>query len=204
VAIDDVNFDLHQSEILGLVGVEGAGKTTLLQCASGLLRPDSGTVIARERRIDSAARPVVSYVPAIPIYYPFLTVSDVVALRASRVTAATCDAVDEALSLVGLYVMRGEIIATLSPSELLRLSLAESIVTRPVAMMVDTSGTRPLIDVAPVQQALSRISSTGTAVVVAVRDVRSVTSIATRIEQISDGCLVSAVRAPSFVAETLH
>jgi ABC-2 type transport system ATP-binding protein len=42
--LQDVSFEAHRGEILGLVGENGAGKTTLLRIVVGLLRPDSGRV----------------------------------------------------------------------------------------------------------------------------------------------------------------
>ena len=41
-AIDDVSFELHQGECLGLIGRNGAGKTTLLKMLNGLIKPDAG------------------------------------------------------------------------------------------------------------------------------------------------------------------
>ncbi|WP_448560766.1 ABC transporter ATP-binding protein [Trichothermofontia sp.] len=48
-ALNDISFDLHRGESLGLVGVNGSGKTTLLRIISGLLRPDTGRVTVRGR-----------------------------------------------------------------------------------------------------------------------------------------------------------
>lgn len=43
-ALQDISFQLHRGEALGLVGANGAGKSTLLRIISGLIKPDTGRV----------------------------------------------------------------------------------------------------------------------------------------------------------------
>jgi ABC-type branched-subunit amino acid transport system ATPase component len=42
-AVDNVEFVVRKSEILGLVGPNGAGKTTVFNAISGMLKPSAGT-----------------------------------------------------------------------------------------------------------------------------------------------------------------
>jgi ABC-2 type transport system ATP-binding protein len=44
VAIDDVSFTVHPSEIFGIIGPNGAGKTTIVESLMGLREPDNGTI----------------------------------------------------------------------------------------------------------------------------------------------------------------
>jgi putative ABC transport system ATP-binding protein len=46
VALREVSLDLHAGQFVLLMGPSGSGKTTLLAVLSGLLRPDSGQVLA--------------------------------------------------------------------------------------------------------------------------------------------------------------
>ena len=44
-AVDNVSFFLDKNEFCALVGESGSGKTTLIRIISGLISPDSGTVV---------------------------------------------------------------------------------------------------------------------------------------------------------------
>ncbi len=48
-ALEDISFEAHAGEIVGLVGNNGAGKTTLLKVIAGILRESSGEVERRGR-----------------------------------------------------------------------------------------------------------------------------------------------------------
>ncbi|HZT95850.1 MAG TPA: ATP-binding cassette domain-containing protein [Chloroflexota bacterium] len=52
LALDRVSFELSTGETVGLVGESGAGKSTVARIASGLLRPNSGSVVAFGKRVD--------------------------------------------------------------------------------------------------------------------------------------------------------
>ena len=45
VALDDVSFDVHEGDMLGLIGPNGAGKTTMMRSIIGVVQPTSGTVL---------------------------------------------------------------------------------------------------------------------------------------------------------------
>jgi ABC-2 type transport system ATP-binding protein len=55
VAVEDISFDVHQSEIFGLLGPNGAGKTTMLESLEGIRSPDGGTL--RVANIDPTREP---------------------------------------------------------------------------------------------------------------------------------------------------
>lgn len=52
MAVDNVTFELHSGEMLGIIGTNGAGKSTLLKAISGIMEPTSGSI---ERKGNIAA-----------------------------------------------------------------------------------------------------------------------------------------------------
>jgi putative ABC transport system ATP-binding protein len=50
-AVREVNFEAYFGEMLHIVGPSGSGKTTLLSMISGILRPNSGTVMVEDKEI---------------------------------------------------------------------------------------------------------------------------------------------------------
>lgn len=45
--LHDISFELHENEILGLVGESGCGKSTLSKVILGFIRPDEGEIISQ-------------------------------------------------------------------------------------------------------------------------------------------------------------
>jgi len=50
-ALENVSFELKEGEILGIIGPNGSGKTTLVNVITGFLRPNSGEVVFKGKRI---------------------------------------------------------------------------------------------------------------------------------------------------------
>ncbi len=44
-AIDNINFDIEEGELVGVIGHTGSGKSTLVQHFNGILKPNSGKVV---------------------------------------------------------------------------------------------------------------------------------------------------------------
>jgi branched-chain amino acid transport system ATP-binding protein len=51
LAAHDLSFDLKQGEFMGVIGPNGSGKTTLVNLITGFVKPDSGEVFFKGKRI---------------------------------------------------------------------------------------------------------------------------------------------------------
>jgi neutral amino acid transport system ATP-binding protein len=59
-AVDGATFDVADRSITALIGPNGAGKTTLFNVVTGFLRPDTGSVLLGDQRIDGRPPHAVS------------------------------------------------------------------------------------------------------------------------------------------------
>jgi len=50
-ALDGVDFEIEDGEILGLVGENGAGKSTLIKIISGIHKPDRGDIFVKGKKV---------------------------------------------------------------------------------------------------------------------------------------------------------
>src|SRR5688572_27095091 len=76
-----LDLDIHEGEIVALLGTNGAGKSTLFRCITGLLPPTAGSVMfggqeLRDLPTDEIAARGVVMMPGGRSVFPTLTVRD--------------------------------------------------------------------------------------------------------------------------------
>ena len=62
-ALDNLNLELNQGRIIGLLGPNGSGKTTFIKMAAGLLTPTAGELTICGEKIGPGSKAMVSYLP---------------------------------------------------------------------------------------------------------------------------------------------
>ena len=55
-ALKDLNLDVQQGEVLGILGPNGSGKSTLLKVVDGILIPQAGEVLLKDRPVSTYQR----------------------------------------------------------------------------------------------------------------------------------------------------
>ncbi len=78
-AVNGITFQLHQGEVLGLLGANGAGKSTTLSMIATLIKPDSGQIYFKGQDIvlnPAFMRECLGYVPQEIALYPSISGRD--------------------------------------------------------------------------------------------------------------------------------
>jgi len=79
LVLDNITLELHEGEIVALLGRSGSGKSTLLRSLIGLISPSSGTVRYRNRPV-TGPMPGIAMVFQSFALFPWLTVLENVEL----------------------------------------------------------------------------------------------------------------------------
>lgn len=144
LAVDSVDLDLADGELLALVGPSGCGKSTLLRSIAGLIAPDEGTIRLAGELVDDGKRRLAPEDRSTGLVFqehalfPHLTVSDNVSfgLRGDSRSSAR-RRVAEMLELVDLGGYESRFPHELSGGERQRVSLARAMAPDPDIMLFD-------------------------------------------------------------------
>ncbi|MDE6620374.1 MAG: ABC transporter ATP-binding protein [Lachnospiraceae bacterium] len=77
-AVNDITVTIKDGEVFGLIGTNGAGKSTFLRMVSGVLRPDSGTILVNEKQVyeNPAVKADIFYISDDQYFLPNATPKD--------------------------------------------------------------------------------------------------------------------------------
>ena len=147
-AVDDVDFEVHAGEILGIIGPNGAGKTTLLSLINGTLPITRGKIFFKGKQI-SGRRPYqiaelgISRTFQIVKPFPGMTALENVALgalfgrnRESDMSRAM-ERAAETLKQVRIEGKESVPVEKLNVSERKRLELARALTQNPDLLLLD-------------------------------------------------------------------
>jgi len=185
-----VDLEVHEGEIIALLGTNGAGKSTLLRGISGLVEPAGGAILFDGRditHVDARTRAGLGIVqmPGGRSVFPTLTVDECLRLAgwlyrhdAAHVAAARAQ-VKEYFPV--LAVRRDALAGNLSGGEQQMLGLAMGLIAKPRLLMIDelTLGLAPAI-VAQLIDIVRAIHAQGTTVILVEQSVNVALLLADR------------------------
>ena len=145
MAIRGVSLDVHDGEIVAVLGANGAGKTTLLKTATGALDSNKGQVLLDGEEIqcrdpDWVARKGIAHVPEGREVFPFLSVAENLAMGAFN--RKDTEAIASDLDIVYGYFpplleMKDKMAAYLSGGQQQMLAIGRGFMSRPRLLLLD-------------------------------------------------------------------
>lgn len=150
-AVDCLNFEVPEHQVVGLLGHNGAGKTTTLKMLTGYLEPSKGHVNIDGidvQRNPLKARSLMGYLPEQSPLYPEMTVVeylDYVAKLRGIQAEQRARLIEDAIKATDLGERAFQLISTLSKGFKQRVGVAQAILHKPKLVILDepTSGLDP-------------------------------------------------------------
>jgi ABC-2 type transport system ATP-binding protein len=210
--LKNISLDVHEGEILGIIGSSGSGKTTLLKTIIGFYTPETGDVNFRcddflkkkkssvkstyasvycEQKI---AKNVFGFASQSPSFYEMLTVRENLMYFGSLYnlpSKALKSNIDILLALMDLKQAENTLGGKLSGGMERRLDIACALIHDPEILILD----EPTSDLDPVLRdhiwsLVRKINRKGTTIILASHHLSEVETFCSRIAIIKDGVLI--------------
>lgn len=143
VAVDNINFEIADGEVVGFLGPNGAGKSTTMNMITGFIEPTSGEIIVNGYDINEKpkqAKKQIGYMPEnVPLYLE-LTVKEFVSYMADLKLVKRSEKkaeIDRVIEVTGLKDVQRKLIRNLSRGYRQRVSLAGALVGNPPILILD-------------------------------------------------------------------
>ena len=197
--VRDVSLDVQRGEAVGLLGPNGAGKTTTFYLITGLLAPDTGTILLNGHDITDLpmyrrARLGIGYLPQEPSIFRGLTVEqnvrsilEVVEPERDRREAM----LDDLLAEFSITHLRRVPALALSGGERRRVEIARTLAAQPQFVLLDEplAGIDP-IALADIRDLVSHLKDRGIGVLMTDHNVRETLDIVDRAYILHEGAVL--------------
>jgi branched-chain amino acid transport system ATP-binding protein len=210
-AVDGLNFQIHEGEILGLIGPNGAGKTTVFNLISGVYTPSGGNIVYKGRVI-SGLKPhkivqmgIVRTFQQTALFHGMTVLENLgigghisarvslsETIRSSKALKKKMEGLMEhsmkVLTMMGLERFRDELPANLPYGYQRILGVAIALASNPTLLLLDepVTGMNPE-ETAGMMKLVQSVRSSGVTILLVEHDMKMVMGICDRIVAISFG-----------------
>ena len=203
-ALRDINLQIEQGDIYGIIGMSGAGKSTLVRCINFLERPTSGSVVIDGKDLAALSpkelRQLRQQVAMIFQHFNLLQQRDVrgniaFAMEIAGMKRADIDKrIDELLEIVGLTDRQHNYPSQLSGGQQQRVAIARALSTNPKIILCDeaTSALDPTTTTSILNLLREINRKLGITIVIITHEMSVVESICTHVAIIDDGQLAES------------
>ncbi|MDZ5252143.1 ABC transporter ATP-binding protein [Clostridium sp. LIBA-8841] len=196
--IENFNLDIEQGEFLTVIGSSGCGKTTILKMINGLIKPEEGTILVRNKNIEEediiSLRRNIGYSIQGSVLFPHMTIEKNIAyvpnLLNKKNKEKTRNAVKKWMDIVGLdEELLGRYPDELSGGQQQRVGIARALSTSPDLLLMDEPfGAVDEITRGQLQEEIIRIhKQTGITIIFVTHDISEAIKLGTKILVMNDG-----------------
>tara|TARA_B100000965_G_scaffold205921_1_gene171931 strand:- start:1987 stop:2706 length:720 start_codon:yes stop_codon:yes gene_type:complete len=198
--IENINFVVNRSEILGLLGPNGAGKTTTFYTIAGLIKPSEGKIFFNKKNVTdmpmhNRSKLGMSYLPQESSIFLNLSVKDNIlglAQLASPDTNLIKNIFDEVVEEFNLSKILNQKGRELSGGQRRRVEIARCLVTKPNMILMDEpfAGIDP-IAVDDIKKILNKLVTKDISILITDHNVGAALEICNRALILSEGKILA-------------
>ena len=200
IALNTINIEINNNEIIGLLGPNGAGKSTLMKSIVGALKIDQGAVLfdgkdIRENEI--AVKKKMGFLPENNPLYREMYVKEYLNFVA-ELHQISKERIDEVIDLVGITPEKSKKVSQLSKGYQQRVGLAQAILHSPDLLILDepTNGLDPN-QIIEIRNVIKQIGKEKT-VILSTHIMQEVEALCTRVILIHEGNIIQDTNIEDF------
>lgn len=189
--LNDVSLTLNRGQICGFFGVNGAGKSTLMKILCGLTSKDEGEILFDSRPLIQGKTPLIGAMIEAPSFFQNMTGYHNLSLLGSLIEGCTKESIIEALTRVGLYEKRNELVKNYSFGMKQRLYFASILMRDVDVLLLD----EPFNGIDPIAQftfekILKELKKEGKIILISSHEIRELQAIVDRAIFIDKGKII--------------
>lgn len=204
--VEDISFDMHEGEIIGLLGPNGSGKTTIMRMLVGLTKTTKGEVYCFEKPLGLGKVKMLKEVGAMietPEFYNYMSgwsnLKQMARVCGKKVRRAR---MKELVEFVGLSKVIRKKVKTYSLGMRQRLGLAQALLNDPKILILDepVNGLDPQ-GVQDFRNKLKEIASTGVSILISSHLLDEIEKVSDRVIVIEKGRIIADDKLDRLVAD---
>jgi ABC transporter, ATP-binding protein len=206
--VEDITFDMHEGEIIGLLGPNGSGKTTIMRMMVGLTKATKGDVYCFEKPLGLGKSAMLKEVGAMietPEFYNYMSgwsnLKQMARVCGKKVTRAR---MKELVEFVGLSKVIRKKVKTYSLGMRQRLGLAQALLNDPKVLILDepVNGLDPQ-GVQDFRNKLKEIAATGVSILISSHLLDEIEKVSDRIIVIEKGKIIADDKLENLVSDEI-
>ena len=197
--LKDINIEVDNKEVVGIIGPNGSGKSTLLKCIYRVLKPNDGAILLDNVDIkDMSVKESSKRLAVLSQHnnYNFdFTVKDIVLMGRSphkkfmeRDNKNDYDIANEALKKVDMFEFKDRSFQSLSGGEQQRVILARALAQQPQCLILDEPTNH--LDIKYQLQLMRIVKGLGIEVIAAIHDLNIAAMYCDKIYVLKDGEII--------------